>query len=87
VTPFASLLSTATPEDLRELAEALAEYLPVRSEEQASFITAEEFAKRFGLTVDAVTARVRRGSLSGFRRGRTVYVEDPSRGGSLERGL
>ena len=86
MTPFASLLSTATPEDLRELAAALAAYLPARSEEPATFITAEEFGKRYELTVDAVTARVRRGSLRGFRRGRTIYVEDPARGGPSNEG-
>lgn len=79
MTPFAALLATATEEDLRGLADALAPYVTTPNI-GPDLIPAAEYAKRYGKTVDAVTAAFRRGSLPGCKRGREVWVEAPRPG-------
>jgi hypothetical protein len=78
VTPFAALLATATEDELRILASALAPY--VTTPEAEEYVLAAEYADRVGKTTDAVTAAFRRGSLPGEKRGREVWIRLPRMG-------
>lgn len=67
-TPLAALIASATEDDLRELANALAPYVTT-PEVGPVYLPAAEYARRYDKTTDAVTAAFRRGSLPGIKRG------------------